>query len=194
MEHDGWTDVEIVCALHAGDRQGLDVLVERFYRPLLNVVVGYVNDLDAAEDVLQELFIGVWERRTTFHVSTTLRVYLYAAARKAALKATIRDTTRGRYEAASIDQRSYGDALVPLGSERIEEAELARKVAAAVAALSERSREVYLLGVRHGLTYREIAAMLGISISTAQTHMTRALKSLEAALRPFLVLAALLSR
>jgi len=194
MPREVWTDDEIVRRLRADDLRALDVLIDRLYRPLLNFVLDYVDGPDAADDVLQELFIWVWERRAQLQPSTTLTAYLYAAARHRALNAKERQVTRGRYEATGAVSRHVLSTTAPVGSDRIEEAELLQALHRALATLSPRSREVYVLGMRHGMTYREIAATLGISVPTAQTHMTRALKALEVVLRPFLVLAVLLTR
>jgi RNA polymerase sigma-70 factor (ECF subfamily) len=192
MEHDVWDEDEIVHRLREGDLPAFDLLMARFYRPLLNFVVGYVDSLDAAEDVVQDLFIWLWERRATVSPSTTLQAYLYTAARHAALNAKTRQTTRRRHEAEGINRQGFVDYIQPQGSAHIEEVELTMAVERAITSLSARSREVYILGMRHGLTYREIAETLGISIPTAQTHLMRALKVLETVLRPFLMLAVLL--
>ena len=190
MERESWSDDEIVRRLRADDAHALDLLIARFYRPLLNFVLGYVDGIDAAEDVLQDLFIWIWERRRTLQPATTLQAYLYTASRNGALNAKTRQASRSRRE---VITSAGAVPVAPIGSDRIEEAELNRAVARALTTMSARSREVYTLGMRHGLTYREIAATLGISIPTAQTHMIRALKALETALGPFLLVAVLLA-
>lgn len=194
MARDGWTDDEVLRRLREGELRALDALMERYYQPLLNFVVGYVDSPDAADDVLQELFIWVWERRAAIDPPSTLQAYLYAAARNAALNAKARQQTRERYESQRAAEGDAFEYVAPQGSGRLERAELLQAVQRAVMALSPRSREVYVLGMKYGLTYREIAATLGISIPTAQTHMTRALRALEVALRPFLALALFLTR
>lgn len=192
MSREQWTDETIVHGLRSGDTRALDALVLRFYRPLLLFVAGYVGGIDAAEDVLQELFLRVWEHGRAIDPRTSLRAYLYAGARNAALNAARERATRIRREAASVSEESSPDWLDV--AQDIEDAELRRAVRAATASLSERGREVYLLSFQHGLSYRDIAATLGISVATVQTHMARAIVVLGRKLRPFLALALLLHR
>jgi len=193
MPYDEWTEEGIVRGLRNDDPRALDVLVWRWYRPLLAFVLGYVESVEAAEDVLQELFIRVWKRRAALDPTTSLRSYLYAAARNVALNARERQLVRRRHEADSalaagppVDRH---DVMA-----QVERDELGHAVRAAVASLSERGREVYLLSFQHGLSYREIAATLGISVPTVQTHIARAIATLGRKLRPFLVMMFLFHR
>jgi RNA polymerase sigma factor (sigma-70 family) len=114
--------------------------------------------------------------------------------RNRALNARKRQSTRVRREGESVTYTITLDDGTIDDTERMERDELARAVRQATASLSERSREVYLLSFHHGLTYREIAATLGVSPSTVQTHMARALAMLGRKLRPFLSLMLLLTR
>jgi len=193
MPGEQWTDETIVHGLRTRDARALDALVLRFYHPLVVFIAGYVGGIDAAEDVLQELFLRVWEHGRDIDPATSLRAYLYTGARNAALNAVRERAVRTRREAASLTREGDFSEWFDFAKD-IEDAELRDAVRAATASLSERGREVYLLSFQHGLSYRDIAATLGLSVATVQTHMARAIVILGRKLRPFLALALLLHR
>ncbi len=178
------TDHDLATSVKLGDSQALNTLVVRYYQPLLNFVVRYVHSLDVAEDVLQDVFIRLWERRATWEIPDSVRAYLYTMSRHAALDLIRRASARERYESTSADE---SDPVAPsTPSEALEQEEFAEAVRHAVAELPDRGREIYVLAHQHGLSYREIADTLGISVPTVKTHMGRSIVALERRLRRFL--------
>jgi RNA polymerase sigma-70 factor (ECF subfamily) len=182
-----------VAQLRAGDERGLSALIGRYYVPLVNFVLRYVDTADAADDVLQELFVRLWEQRTEQEIHGTVRAYLYTAARNSALHAVARRRARGRAEqgyATHVDDtaRPFDIAL------DVEQRDLAEVVRAAVAQLPERCREIFVLSREHGLSYSEIAQALGVSVSTVKTQMGRAIVVLDTKLAPFALGALVLLR
>lgn len=182
-----------IAQLRADDERGLTALIGRYYVPLVNFVLRYVETVDAAEDVLQELFVRLWERRAEQEIHGTVRAYLYTAARNSALHAVARRQARGRAELSYAthvgdDESSFDIAL------DVEQRDLAEIVRAAVAVLPERCREIFILSREHGLSYSEVAQTLGVSVSTVKTQMGRAIVALDAKLAPFALGALLLLR
>jgi RNA polymerase sigma-70 factor (family 1) len=161
--------------IRAGDAQAFEQLFRRYAEPLYDCAYGYVGSRDVAQEVVQQLFVTLWERRRVWQVSGTVVTYLYRAVRNGALNA-LRDGRRRVplkervYEATGIEQE-------------VEAADLARAVARIVARLPERCREVFRLNRYHHLTYAEVAQVLNISAKTVEVHMARALRELRARLK-----------
>lgn len=184
------TDRDLVLQIRNGDTVAFDTLVVRYYQPLLNMVARYVDSIDIADDVLQEMFIRLWDRRSSWTIPDSVREYLYSSARNTALNAIRGGQRRKRAEERAIDSAAHDGSYDPYAE--IESDEFAAAVWSAVDELPKRGKEVYTLAYQHGLTYQEIARILGVSLPTVKTHMARALVSLQRKLRRFVAVSLLM--
>src|SRR5690606_38349093 len=150
------------------------------YAELCAFVSGVVGSEDGAEDVVQDVFLSVWRAPDRWLAAgDALRPMLFVAVRNRALDMLRRRRVRERY----VEQVALIGVPTPVGPEEVlAHRELERAFDAAVAGLSARLREIYLLHRMEGLTYREIAEQLGISVQTVEVQMGRALKRLRAQL------------
>lgn len=175
IEHVDVGDEELLAHIRAGDTRAFEQLFRRYAEPLYDCAYGYVGSRDVAQEVVQQLFVTLWERRRIWQVSGTVATYLYRAVRNGSLNAL--RTNRRRL---ALGER-ISDA--PGIDQEIEAADLARVVARIVARLPERCREVFRLNRYHHLTYAEVAETLNLSVKTVELHMARALRELRARLK-----------
>jgi RNA polymerase sigma-70 factor (ECF subfamily) len=170
-------DAEMVDRLRSGDTRALELLVGAYWEPLARYAEGILERCDGGDDVAQEVFIRLWTRRGGLRREGSLRAFLYATARNAAID----DTRRERRHAA---RAALADPPIACASplDSAEEAELAGRAAAVVAALPPRRREVFRLVREGGMSYEDVAAVMGISSQTVANHMSLALATLRAAL------------
>ena len=132
----------------------------------------YVSCPAVAEDIVQDLFAVMWEKRAKIEVRGSVRSYLLIAAKRRAINYLRRERVARRAGA--------GLALRNSGVRSSENEILARvDVQNAVRALSPRSREVLIMHRWRGLTYAEIAESLSISPRTVDTHLERAMDVLR---------------
>lgn len=163
-------------------RNAVEELFRTHYRGLCACVRDYVHSLDAAEEIVQELFLRVWDHALAGNTQILTRAYLYAAARNQAVSVLRHERVVQDYEVSAIGQSERSG--LPTAEEELENEELTIAVRRAVARLPAKCRQVFSLSRERGLTYSEIAEVLGVSVKTVELHMTRALKALRAAL-PF---------
>lgn len=170
-------DPDMVDRLRAGDTHALELLVEAYWEPLARYAEGILDGSGGGDDVAQEAFIRLWSRRVDLRRDGSLRAFLYATARNAALD----DRRRERRLSA---RAALADPPLPCTSplDCAEEGELAERAAAAVASLPARRREVFLLVREGGMSYQDVAEVMGISLQTVANHMSLALASLRATL------------
>jgi len=175
-------DVALVARLALDDGQALAALMERYWRPMVAFALDKVRGQDAAEDLVQEAFVRVWERRRQLRLDASPRAYLYRVLRNLITDEFRRHRMRERFRWF----KSLGEpAEVPSPSATLEAGELASAAERAIAALPERRRDVFVLAHLHGLSYREVGETLGITPRTVANHMTLALSQLRVALAAF---------
>ncbi len=169
-----------------GDERAFRELFDVYYAPLCRYAITLMGDADAGEDIVQALFIWIWEHRETWHVRGNLRSYLYRAVHTRVVSRwramRVRDAYTERMqadEAIEVSRDGWPDRAAQY-------AELQAAYWRAVATLPPRGRQAFELHRQHGLSSREIGEVMGISARTVETHIGRALLALRKALVPFL--------
>lgn len=175
--------------LDGDDGAWFEWVFRRHYAGLCTYVDRLVGSPAAAEDVVQDLFAAVWERRAEWRArGASLPPVLYISARNRAFNAL----KRRRLEIRShllLDT----DGHTPGGADdEVRWGEIKGEIDRAVATLPEQCRLIFTLSRRDGMTYGQIAQALQISVKTVETQMGRALKSLRARLATHLAALAVL--
>ena len=170
---------ECVAGIRAGDRAAFEQLFRGWYGRLADYAARLVSSPDAAEDVVQTVFVSVWNRREALPDANTLSAYLHRAVRNRALN-HLRDSRESRHLSIYTDDEP---GIPPSVESDLADADLATALQEALAELAPRTRAVFLLSREQELTYNEIASTLGISVKTVETLMGRALKALRTTLR-----------
>lgn len=173
------SDAALLARLAAGEPGALDALLSRYWAPLVTFVTRLTGAREAAEDVVQETFYRLWERRRQWREAGSVRGLLFRLARNIAISRHrhLRAEERVVAALAGASPDRYEDAGV------IGDAELREALERAIAALSPRRREVFLLRVVHGMSYKEIASILGTSTQTIANQLSHALAQLREHLR-----------
>jgi RNA polymerase sigma-70 factor (ECF subfamily) len=178
------SDQELAARIQNGDRAAFEVLFRRFYEALCGFVESQVGAACVAEDLVQNVLMNLWRRRQEWEPRTSLRAYLFGAARNEFLQYRAHRQVRDRW-AEEEQERDDPPPPLPSPSESVEHRELQREMKKCIAELPERRRQVYVLSRQHGLTYKEIATVMDISPKTVDNQMVEALKFLRKRLRSF---------
>ncbi|MDR1864323.1 MAG: RNA polymerase sigma-70 factor [Bacteroidales bacterium] len=157
--------------LRQGNAAGLRALFDRYYTALCMYVHTLTGNTALSEDVVQGIFIYLWENRRAIHLTTSVRAYLYGAAKNKALNSL---RIAGRFTSLSpdMDTSVYEDLSV-------ETEELYRLIEEAVQSLPEKCREIFRLSRDEELTYKKIAEIKNISPKTVETQIHLAIKRLR---------------
>jgi len=170
---------ELVGRIQAGDETAFEALFNAYHAPLCAFVNHYIGSRDLAEEIVQDVFFFVWDRRETWQVRTSLKSYLFAAARNAAASYLRHQQVVKRREPETVELFRNSSHSV---DEQIHERELIEAVQQAVSRLPTRCRLIFTLHREQGLTYAQIAEVLELSPKTVDVQMGRALKALRKAL------------
>lgn len=183
-------DQEWIARIRAGDPRAFEALFSAHYEPLVRFAYGLLQSRAAAEEVVQEIFLKLWEQRARWEVQRTLRTYLYGATRNGALNA-LRHADIEQRLAARMDTHSdtASAGVMPRmvgADERVRVQELRAAIARAIERLPARCRETFVLSREHQMTYEQIADVMGVSVRTVEEQIGRAIKSLRTSLSPWL--------
>jgi RNA polymerase sigma-70 factor (ECF subfamily) len=171
-------DEELRARLAAGDEDALAEVYDLFSPLVYGLARRVTADSEAAGDVTQEVFVGLWERPLSFDPAKgSLRTWLATLAHRRAVD-WVRKESRHR-RPPPIMEREGGNGH-PTVEEEVLEGELTRGVRRGLHALPGPLREVLELAYYRGLTYREVAVALGIPEGTAKSRIRSALAKLAA--------------
>lgn len=168
-------DNEWVRKLNLGEQKAFEEMYKCYYPQLFYFLQRYLHGDEVIEDTIQQVFFQVWKNRESLEARGTLKSYLYTAVRNQALKQIQKDK---KFQFNS-DQFHENSAFVINNPENtVELKELKEAYQEAVEKLPEKRRHIFLMHRQDQLTYKEIAAILNISIKTVETQISRSLKYL----------------
>ena len=163
--------------LRDGEVAAFDTLYERHHRSLFNFLLRFIVDRATAEDLLQDVFLRVYLHRETYHPTATFRTWLFTIARNLAFD---------RLRQAWVTWESHNEDRVlaipdpsPNPERRVDAIERLKQLEDALRQLSPGQREVLLLSRYAGLSYVEIAQVVGSSPGAVRVTLHRALASLR---------------
>lgn len=176
-------DRDWIARIRAGDYDAFVACFRAYYGPMREFAARLLGSDDAAEDVVQEVFFAVWQRRETWVVTSGLSSYLYGAVRNRAVSQLRHRRIRTRVQGLI---RGVLERDVRRPDDELAAADLDAAIGRTIERLPARCREVFELRWYHQLSYAEIAELLDISVKTVETHVTTALKALRTRVRELL--------
>lgn len=160
----------------------IDLLFKYYYRPLCLYAIHYLQDVDAAEDVVQDCFVRMLERGDGERQMDNEKAYLYTIVRNNCL-----DQLRKRNPIdANITPQDLDGSITD--EEAAERSAREAELWTAIDTLPEKCRKVLLMSKRDNMKYREIAAEMGISEKTVEHQIGKALKILRGKAQDFFFL------
>lgn len=177
---DGSDESALVAQLRAGNETAFEALFRAYYIQLVAFAVTYVRTDDVAEEIVGDIFAWLWDHRATWTPERSIRAFLFGAVRNRALN--VQRDAASRYRAASrvADAANvWIGSTAPSSDDAVQHRELYDMVWNAVATLSERQRTLLSLRWEDGMSWAEIAAVLGMTPNAAEILHRKALRALR---------------
>ncbi|PWK78485.1 RNA polymerase sigma-70 factor (ECF subfamily) [Mucilaginibacter oryzae] len=181
------SDVQLIGLLKADDEAALTIIYKRYWASLFSAAYNILKDKQACEDIIQELFIKLWDCRAEVVINVSLKAYLYASVRYGVYR---------QIKTGSVRSEIFDDLIerlhTPTAYGSIEHKELLLQINRVIDTLPEKCREVYKLSREECLSHKQIAMQLNISTKTVENHLTKALRELRGSLGAAFIMEALM--
>lgn len=183
------SDLALVERVQRGERSAFDVLVLRYQRKVLKLVLRYIRDPMEAEDVVQEAFIKAFRAIGSFRGDSAFYTWIYRIAINTAKNALVASKRRPINYGIDVQDPEQGDLEARLTDGETPEQlalseEIRETVNVAMADLPEELRTAIVLREIDGLSYEEIAASMDCPVGTVRSRIFRARESIDRRLRP----------
>jgi RNA polymerase sigma-70 factor (ECF subfamily) len=158
-----------------GNIKTFEVLFHRYYGFLCGYAEKFTQDRAIAEEIVQDFFVGFWEKREALKIDTSVKNYFFRSVKNRCLNYLQHQKTKAKYAQKVLSETEIRDS----DDDVFVEIDLAQKIEESINSLPEKRKEIFRLSRQEGLKYTEIAKKLNISIKTVETHMSLAIKSLR---------------
>lgn len=165
--------------LQTGDATAFQAIFHEFYVPVCKAIQRFIRDKGIVEDLAQDIFVRLWERREQINITTSLGAYLHRMAINEALTYLRRQK---KFQINDIDGRDF-EANEHNFDEVMTGNELKVNISAAIDRLPPRCQAVFKLSRYEKMSYKEIGDQLDISVKTVENQMGKALKILRGLLQ-----------
>lgn len=173
-----YNEEEILKSLSEGDERAIEAIYQLYWEPLFVKSFSILRDREICEDIIQEIFIKLWDFRERLEIKVSLKAYLFASCRYSIYRhirsGTVRENIFDEIHERLHTSSSHAD---------LEYKEILAQVNYIINQLPPKCQQVYKLSREENLSHKEIAQQLHISTKTVENHITRALHELRSSLR-----------
>lgn len=167
-------EAELLEGLKNGSEQAYKQLFTNYFEPLTYFANKYLADIEASQDLVQEVFTKVYEKRSSLHITLSLKSFLYRSIANASLNEIKHQKVKQRHHDVILDR-----ATKEVTDQQIETAELELKIQRSIDSLPPQCARIFKMSRFEEMSNQEIADTLNISKRTVETQISKALKSLH---------------
>jgi len=175
------SDLQLFQLVKQDKREAFTELHARHYSGMLNTAYRRLHSRQQSEDIIQDIFISLYQKRYTLEMTISVKAYLYQALKFKILNIfrdeSVRTACRREIFFMSVCKNDSANS--------VEVRDLDRKINRVLDNLPEKCRQVFLLSRHENLSHRDISGSLNISISTVEKHIVKALKTLRSNLKEY---------
>jgi RNA polymerase sigma-70 factor (family 1) len=175
-------------SIRMADAATFERVFREYHAMLCRYALTLLHDTDQAEEVVQDVFFKIWEKRESLTITSSIKSYLFRAIHNTAINLLVKKNKEIRMEDAPL--KIVHQISPPVADMQTKEMEKA--IANALQKLPEQCRKVFELSRFGELKYSEIAATLNISIKTVENQMGKALRIMRQELSSYMYIVLLL--
>lgn len=170
-------DLFVLSKIKEGDVKAFEEIFRQYYSPLCLYAASITGQMEAAEEIVEELFYVFWKEREQLQLFHSIKSYLYGAVRNRSLQYCEHQRVRMQYEETILARPQEVGGVDP--QQQIEYRELQDIINRTLTKLPERRLRIFKLHRMEGKKYAEIASLLSLSVKTVEAEMTKVLRTLR---------------
>ncbi len=155
-------------------------IFKKQFKPLSNIAFSILKDEDNAKDIVQQVFLKLWDRKETLSIHSSMSGYLI----RSVINTALGHIEKNKKIQFKPELKEKDIEVVDVNDTPARDEELKEKISQALAGLPPKCRDVFSLSRYAGMKNKEIANELNISIKAVEKHIGRALKELRVTLKP----------
>lgn len=168
---------ELLLLIQKDDKVAFFHIYERYYRRLYGFVLKYVKQKEDTEEIVQEVFVKIWESRSKIDAYSSFESFLFTVAYNATINMLRKKANESKYIEHIKSLQHTHDS--PDLADEIHFNELNSRVQSLLEELTPRQKEIFQLSREQGLSHDEIATKLEISVNTVKKHIANTLAFLK---------------
>ena len=174
-------DNELYLKIREGDERAFQTVFRKYYALMCNYASQILDNKELAEEIVQDMFVKIWEKRQILVIETSVKNYFFRSVRNHCLNQIQHEKIKKQYAGRVLE--SARQEIDP--EQYFIEVDLIRRIEESIASLPPKRREIFRLSREQGMKYREIAEALSISEKTVEAQMGLALKHLRHELKDY---------
>ncbi len=163
-----------------GDRNAFTLLYQRYWEDLFITAAKALRGKEEAADVVQEVFLSLWNRRNELNIQGSLAAYLHTSVRYKCIHYIEKNITRRDYLVQLVDVAIGSNAEINLQLKGMQQT-----IHNTVAKMPAKMKEVYKLSRQQHLSHKEISQNMSISVETVKKHIQHALQLIRKGIEPY---------
>lgn len=171
------SEQDIVKQIQRGDKAAFEKIFFEYYPDLCLFALSVVQNRKASEDVVQNVFLNIWEIRKQWDINTSLKAYLYRAVKNRAINYSKKQNNYRKKKSRYL--KRVQTQPIPPDTNQPHRQNTVTRIWEIVDAMPKRRSMVFTLHRKHGLRYKEIAKVMDITPKTVENHMGYALKQIR---------------
>lgn len=176
VDYSNFSDQELTTLVRERDQLAFTEVYRRYWHPLYLHAYKMLSDEDQAKDVIQDLFIALWSKTSTMHITTSLKSYLYVMARNRVINYIRKNRINDDFIVMLAEAMPEADERL---IKQIDDRNLIALIDEEINLLPPRMKQVFEMSRKEFLTNKEIAAILGTKEETVKKQISNSIKTIK---------------
>ncbi len=175
-------EIKVCESIRNGDKHAFESVFKTYYKILCSYANQIIADSDNSEEIVQEMFFQLWQKKEFLFIETSLKSYLFRAVHNSCLNFIKHNKIKLAYSSSYLHQNETSGSQYLLD----ESEELRVLIGKAVEKLPPERKKVFMMIRYEERKYQEVADILGISVKTVENQMGKAMQFLREALKGYI--------
>jgi RNA polymerase sigma-70 factor (ECF subfamily) len=183
-------EIQIVKKISNGDKEAFRHLFNLYYKRLTIYASAYLDNTLSGEDLVQDLFVDLWEKRDTLEISSSVSAYFFSAIHNRCIQHLRKIKVRMNWQNKQMQKLREAEIMmnnsIEFGFSEVEMKEIQKIVGIVLSTLPEKTKMIFELSRKNFLSNQEIAEKMNLSLKAVEYHISKALNKLRTALGQFI--------